>query len=154
MTEKEIQELLEQYADCRFADDAIALQKSEMRQKAMTEIENARKSIIETLPHELLNAWHELNEKQARLDLDIDAEFASKSDDAKLNMQILEGKIREAVLAAGASIKGKRFTCQWVKPSIKMTVKGLELAHKKYGDALYDFCEKSEPSTRIVANKS
>ena len=153
MTESEIQELLERYADCKCADDVLAQQKSEMRQKAMAQIEQQRQGIIASLSPELQSAWDGLNERQARLDLDIDAEFAGKADDAKTNMLVLEGQIREAVLQAGASIKGARYTCQWVKPSIKMTVKGLDLAHKKFGDALYDFCEKSEPSTRIVANK-
>lgn len=152
MTEQEVKALLNQYAQCKFAVDALRFQKQEMREKAMAEIEAERQAVIETLPPGVKQRWFEMNQRQAQLDMEIDAEFEGKGDDAEANSVELEAKIRRAVLEAGATIKGEYYTCQWKRGSTKIAGKALELAIKNV-PGIEAYIEYGEPSTAMVINK-
>jgi hypothetical protein len=81
-----------------------------------------------------------------------DIQFVKDTDGANKEYATLEAGVRADVLSAGHSIKGTKYTMQYVKGSIDLdekTIKTILAAHPEYKE----LADVTEPSTRLAKNR-
>jgi hypothetical protein len=93
--------MLDQLAEYRAEQDAIALRKQELIDAVLTA------------------------EIKARL-AEIDAEFQEQVNGASANISALEAQIKAAVLTAGATVKGQHLMAVWSKGRVSWDTKMLD----------------------------
>lgn len=96
-----IEQMLDQLAEYRAEQDAIALRKQELIDAVLTA------------------------EIKARL-AEIDAEFQEQIDGASTNIAALESQIKAEVLKAGATVKGSHLMAVWSKGRVSWDTKMLD----------------------------